>query len=171
MILVDERPAADDGLPAAAAAQARRGTYPVTARRCGDPCEQIVQFAVELSVRKLSDQGRRVMSQVIGDSRTYDCGFGCCHFGGLRVGPLAAPVALVVAAGIDGELPEEFAGDRVDDADVEVLDEQEDVGSGVGSANADVAESAGHAQGDVAGLADPVVADPVVGVGVTRAAG
>ena len=78
---------------------------------------------------------------------------------------------LVVAAGIDGEFAEEFAGDRVGDADVEVLDEQDDVGSGVGSAYADVAELAGHAQGDVAGLADPVVPDPVVGVGVTRTAG
>src|SRR6186713_282609 len=78
---------------------------------------------------------------------------------------------LVVLAGVDGELAEEFAGGGVDDADVEVLDEQDDVGSGVGSADADVAESAVYSQGDVAGLADSVVPDPVVGVGVTRAAG
>ena len=38
--------------------------------------------------------------------------------------------------------------------DVEVLDEQDDVGSGVGSADADVAELAGDAQGDGAGLVD-----------------
>lgn len=30
----------------------------------------------------------------------------------------------------DGELAEEFAGDGVDDADLEVLDEQDDMGSG-----------------------------------------
>ena len=41
---------------------------------------------------------------------------------------------LVVAVGVDGE----FAGDGVDDADLEVLDEQDDVGSFVGSADADV---------------------------------
>ena len=46
---------------------------------------------------------------------------------------------MVVAARVDGELAEEFACGGVDDADVEVLDEQEDVGSGVGSAHADVA--------------------------------
>jgi hypothetical protein len=36
---------------------------------------------------------------------------------------------LVVAGGVDGELAEEFAGGGVDDADVQVLDEQQDVGS------------------------------------------
>ena len=45
---------------------------------------------------------------------------------------------LVVAVGVDGEFAEEFAGDGVDDADLEVLDEQDDVGSFVGSADADV---------------------------------
>jgi hypothetical protein len=45
------------------------------------------------------------------------------------------------------------------------------VGSGVGSAHADVAEFAGDSEGDVAGLGDAVVTDPVVGVGVTAAAG
>jgi hypothetical protein len=48
----------------------------------------------------------------------------------------------------------------VDDADVEVLDEQDDVGP----ADADVAEPASDAQGDGAGFADGVVADSVVGV-------
>jgi hypothetical protein len=52
----------------------------------------------------------------------------------------------------------------VDDSDVEVLDEQDDVGPGVGSAETDVAQAAGHAQGDGVGLADLVVADAVVGV-------
>jgi hypothetical protein len=45
------------------------------------------------------------------------------------------------------------------------LDEQDDVGSGVGSADADVAESAGDAEGDAAGFVDLVAADAVVGVG------
>ena len=73
---------------------------------------------------------------------------------------------LVVLVWVDGEVAEELAGDGVDDADVEVLDEQDDVGSGVGSADADVAELAGYAQGDGAGLVDAVVADPVVAVGI-----
>lgn len=51
----------------------------------------------------------------------------------------------VVAVGVDGEIAEDFASGRVGDADVKVLDEQDDVGSGVGSANADVAEAAGAA--------------------------
>ena len=59
----------------------------------------------------------------------------------------------------------------VDDADVEVLDEQDDAGSGVGSADADVVESAVVAEGDGAGFVDAVVADPVVGVGVSGVAG
>ena len=78
---------------------------------------------------------------------------------------------LVVAGGVDGELAEEFAGEGVDDADVEVLGEEQDVGSGVGSADADVAQLAADADGDAAGLVDPVVADPVVGVGVAAAGG
>ena len=53
----------------------------------------------------------------------------------------------------------------------EVLDEQDDGGSGVGSADADVVESAVVAQGDGAGFVDAVVADPVVGVGVAGLAG
>ena len=50
--------------------------------------------------------------------------------------------------GEGSELAEEFAGDGVDDPDVQVLDEQDDVGSAVGSADADVTELSGHAQGD-----------------------
>lgn len=41
---------------------------------------------------------------------------------------------LVVPGGVEGEVAEEFAGGGVDDADVEVGDEDDDVGSGVFSA-------------------------------------
>ena len=41
---------------------------------------------------------------------------------------------------------------------------QDDVGSGVGSADADGVHPAAVAAGDLAGLADPVGADAVVGV-------
>jgi hypothetical protein len=59
----------------------------------------------------------------------------------------------------------------VDDADVQVLDEQEDAGSGVGPADADVVEPPGVAEGDAAGLAGDVGADAVVGVGAAVAGG
>jgi hypothetical protein len=72
---------------------------------------------------------------------------------------------LVVAAGVEGEVAEQFAGGGVDDADAEVLDEQQDAGSGVGPADPDVVELAAMAEGDGAGGADDVGADAVVGVG------
>ena len=46
---------------------------------------------------------------------------------------------LVIAGEVDGELAEEFSGEGVDDADVEVVGEDQDVGSGVSSTDADVA--------------------------------
>ena len=76
---------------------------------------------------------------------------------------------LVVAAGVDGQFAEEFAGGGVDDADVQVVDEHDDVGSGVGSSDPDVVEFAGDAEGDDAGFVDAVVADAGVGVGVAAA--
>ena len=78
---------------------------------------------------------------------------------------------MVVAAGVEGEVAQEFAGGGVDDADVEVVDEEDDVGSGVGSSDADVVESAVVAQGDDAGVVDAVVADAMVGVGVVVVVG
>jgi hypothetical protein len=57
---------------------------------------------------------------------------------------------LAVPGGVEGELAEQLAGGGVDDAHVQVLGEQQDVGSGVGSADADVVEAAAGAQGDVA---------------------
>jgi hypothetical protein len=50
-----------------------------------------------------------------------------------------------------------------------VVDEDQDAGSGVGSADADVVQAAGHAQRDGAGLIDAV--DAVVGVGAGAGAG
>jgi hypothetical protein len=62
-----------------------------------------------------------------------------------------AASGLVVAAGVDGQFAEELPGGGVDDADLEVVDEHDEVGSGVGSSDAEVMEAAGHAQGDHAG--------------------
>jgi hypothetical protein len=71
---------------------------------------------------------------------------------------------LVVLGGVEGELAEDLAGGGLDDADVEVVDEEQDGGSGEGSSEADVVEPAVVAQGDAAGVVDAVAADAVVGV-------
>lgn len=70
---------------------------------------------------------------------------------------------LVVAGGVENELAEQLAGVFVDDADVAVLDQEQDVGSGVGSADTDVMEPALVAQVDNAGGVDAVTADSGVG--------
>ena len=49
--------------------------------------------------------------------------------------------SLVVAGWVEGEVSECFACGGMDDADVEVGDEEDDGGSGVGSSDADVVES------------------------------
>ena len=41
---------------------------------------------------------------------------------------------MVVLGGVEDQFAEEFAGGGVDDPDVEVVDEEQDVGSGVGFA-------------------------------------
>lgn len=69
---------------------------------------------------------------------------------------------MVAPGGVEGEVAEEFAGGGVDDAYIEVCDEDDDVGSGVFSADADVVQAAVVAQRDLAGGVDAVVAGPVV---------
>ncbi len=69
---------------------------------------------------------------------------------------------MVVAAGVDVEFAEEFAGGRVDDVDGEVVDEQDVGGSGVGSSDTDVVETAVDAEGEFSVAVDAVVSDPVV---------
>ena len=83
-------------------------------------------------------------------------------FSGLGSG--SAAEGLVVPGGVEDEFAEQFAGSGVDDADVGVGDEDDDAGSGVFTAQADVVETAVVAEGDAAGLVDPVVADAPVGV-------
>jgi hypothetical protein len=72
-------------------------------------------------------------------------------------------LALVVAAGVEGELAEEFAVGG-DDPDVKVGGQDEDAGSGVAAADADVVEPAVVAEGDHSAGVDLVAADAVVGV-------
>jgi len=71
--------------------------------------------------------------------------------------------SLVALGWVEGEFAEEFAGGGVDDADVEILDQNGDAGSGVGSADADGVELAAVAQGDLAGLVDAVVSGEIGG--------
>ena len=75
-------------------------------------------------------------------------------------------LGLVVAVGVKGWVAEEFSGGGVDDADVEFVDEHDDVGSGVGSPDADVVECCCVAQGDGPGVSNDVASDPVVAVDV-----
>ncbi len=68
------------------------------------------------------------------------------------------PGAVVAAVGVEGEVADDFAGGAVDDADVEVVDEEDDAGSVEGSSESDVVELTVVAQADAA-VADDVVAD------------
>ena len=54
----------------------------------------------------------------------------------------------------------------VDDPDVEVLDEQDDAGSGVGSSDADVVQPAVVAEAEFAAGVDDIVADAWLGFGL-----
>ena len=67
------------------------------------------------------------------------------HFAGSGVFSCGFVSGLVVAVGVDDQVAEQFSGGGVDDSDVVVVDEQGDVGSGVGSADADVGEFSGDA--------------------------
>jgi len=96
-------------------------------------------------------------------------GFGLLSFSGAGAGWLAG--WLVVGGGVEGEVAEDLAGGGVDDADVEVGDEEQDGGSGVGSSDADVVEVAVVAEGDASGFVDAVVSDAVVGVVAAVAGG
>jgi hypothetical protein len=54
---------------------------------------------------------------------------------------LRAAGGLVALVGVERQLAQEFAGGGVDDADVQVLDQEQDAGSGVGAAGSDVVEA------------------------------
>src|SRR6478736_485124 len=90
-------------------------------------------------------------------------GVGPLSFSGWRAGWLSG--AVVAAGGVEGEVAVELTGGGVDDADVDVGDEQDDAGSGEAAAEGDVVELTVVAQGDRAAVGDAVVADAVVGVG------
>jgi len=78
---------------------------------------------------------------------------------------------LVVPGRVEDQFAEQFTCRDVDDADVQVLDQERDAGSGVGAAGTDVVQPAAGAQGEVPGLAVLVTADPVVGAGAAVAGG
>ncbi|MGH4008245.1 MAG: hypothetical protein ACRDTH_08850 [Pseudonocardiaceae bacterium] len=108
-----------------------------------------------------------MMSRDIGGSRTFTMKVRLLCFSGW--GSWFDAAGLVVVSGVDGEFAQELPGGGVEDADVEVVDEQDDVGSGVGSADADVVEPAVDAEGDDSGFVDLVVSGAVVGVAVAVA--
>ena len=71
---------------------------------------------------------------------------------------------LIVPGGVEGEVAQYFSGGGVDDFDVEVLDEDQDAGSVVDAADADVVQAPVDAQCDGSGSVDAVGSDAVVGV-------
>jgi hypothetical protein len=65
---------------------------------------------------------------------------------------------------VDGEIEQELASAGVDDPDLAVLDPEQDRGSGVLAADADVVKVAVVAHDDSSGLTDVVGPDAVEGV-------
>ncbi len=76
-----------------------------------------VQILNQHTVPATTVPATNVISQEIGKSEPAEAGSGLSVSG------------LIVALWVDGEFSEEFAGDGVDDADFEGLDERDDVGS------------------------------------------
>ena len=72
---------------------------------------------------------------------------------------------MVVLGGVEFECSEEFSRGCVDDPDVEVCDEENYVGSVVGSTDSDVVQTPVVAEGDLARVVDAVGANAVVDVG------
>src|SRR5829696_6888942 len=73
---------------------------------------------------------------------------------------LAETSGLIIHGWVEDELADDLAGGGMDDADVEAVDQHQDRGSGVGSADADVVESAVVAEAEFAVAVDDVAADP-----------
>jgi len=65
---------------------------------------------------------------------------------------------------VEFQVAQELAGGGIDDVDVAVGGQEQDVGSGVGSSDADVVKAAVIAPGHGAAGAHDIVADAVVGV-------
>ena len=91
----------------------------------------------------------------IGDTRTCECRSGVLFISGFAAGSLRGSGGLVVAAGFEGRVAEEFAGGGGS------WTSRMTQFSGVGSSRADVVESAAVAQGE----ASRVLCRPYAGCG------
>src|SRR5512132_3706051 len=85
------------------------------------------------------------------------CGCGLFGWAGWQ------PAGLVVPVGVQDQFADQLTGVAVDDADVQVVDEQADRGAGEPGAEADVVQPAVVAHSDRAPSVDLVGPDPVVG--------
>src|SRR5215216_616247 len=85
------------------------------------------------------------------------CGCGLFGWAGWQ------PAGLIVPAGVQDQFADQLTGVAVDDADVQVVDEQADRGAGEPGAEADVVQPAVVAHSDRCPAVDLVVPDPVVG--------
>jgi hypothetical protein len=73
---------------------------------------------------------------------------------------------LVIDGWVENQLADDLAGGGVGDTDVEAVDQHQDKGSGVGSADTDVVESACLTEGEFAVAIDHVAADPGLRLGL-----
>jgi hypothetical protein len=87
---------------------------------------------------------------------------GCLTSDDFRAG-LADASGLVIDGWVEDQFADDLAGGGVDDADVEAVNQHQDGGSGVGSADADVVQSAFVAEADFAVAVDYLAADPGCG--------
>jgi hypothetical protein len=67
---------------------------------------------------------------------------------------------LIIHGWVEDQFADDLAGGGVDDADVEAVDQHQDGGSGVGSADPDVVQPAVVAEAEFAVAVDDVAADP-----------
>jgi hypothetical protein len=76
---------------------------------------------------------------------------------------------LVIQRWVEDQLPDEFPGSGVVDANIAAVDQHQDRGSGVGSSDADVVKSAVVAEGEFAVAVDYITADPGLRLGLCGA--
>ena len=89
----------------------------------------VVAMAVGIALPAAGSTGNAAQCDLSGDRNSPEPALGP----GLFLWRAGWPAGGLV---VEGQFPQEFAGGGVEDADAEVLDEQQDVGSGVDAADA-----------------------------------
>jgi hypothetical protein len=131
----------------------------------GCPTSRLVMVAPSSPVSRPGPCGWPSASLDSGCGRHLGPGSGCRAGCGCGLFGWAGwqPAGLVVPAGVQDQFADQLTGVAIDDADVQVVDEQADRGAGEPGAEADVVQPAVVAHSDRAPAVDLVVPDPVVG--------